>query len=68
MKKCQDCRANYKNQIKMKLQLNRNEMLERFGLFFKDPNQTIDEATINMTDLEAMDDNQLLTIYKAFDL
>ena len=68
MKKCQDCRANYKNQIKMKLQLNRNEILERFGLFFKDTNQTIDEATINMTDLEAMDDNQLLTIYKAFDL
>lgn len=52
----------------MKLQLNRNEILERFGLFFKDTNQTIDEATINMTDLEAMDDNQLLTTYKAFNL
>ena len=55
-------------EIKMKLQLSRNEMLEKFGLFFKDTNQTIDEATINMTDLEAMDENQLLTTYKAFDL
>lgn len=52
----------------MKQAINRNEILERFGLFFKNTNQTIDEATINMTDLEAMDDNQLLITYKAFDL
>jgi hypothetical protein len=52
----------------MKQQLSRNEILENFGLFFKESNQTIDEATINMTDLEAMDDNQLLTTYKAFQL
>jgi hypothetical protein len=48
--------------------ISRNEILENFGLFFKESNQTIDDATINMTDLEAMDDNQLLTIYKAFEL
>jgi len=54
-------------QLEIKM-ISRNEILENFGLFFKESNQTIDDATINMTDLEAMDDNQLLTTYKAFQL
>ncbi len=54
-------------QLEIKM-ISRNEILENFGLFFKESNQTIDDATINMIDLEAMDDNQLLTTYKAFQL
>jgi hypothetical protein len=47
---------------------NRNQMLEKFGVFFKESNQTTDDASQNMIDLESMSDSQLLTMYKAFEL
>ena len=44
----------------------RNEILDQFGTFFKESDQTTEDATINMLDLERMNDKQLNHIYNAF--
>lgn len=44
----------------------RNEILGQFGTFFKESNQTTEDATINMLDLERMNDKKLTRIYNAF--
>lgn len=46
----------------------KNEILENFAAFFIATNQTTEEASINMSDLESMSLKRLTKLHLAFNL